>query len=263
MAGEKIIVYDVETQKTFAEVGGYNPEQLRVSYLGVYSFSQDQYFGFFEPDLPKLEVILRTERPTIVGFNSISFDNAVVQPYFKSVQLATLPQVDILAEIYRVLGFRMKLESVAQATLGEGKSGSGLDAIRYFRTGDLQSLAKYCLDDVRLTRDLYVYGQRHGFLLYQAAGEIQRLPVAWSQDNTITKQLEQAYTHHQRCEIQYLHLAGTQRTTRTTAIDILHLTPKTLEAFSHTTNTTATFSIDRILQLTMSNETYAHQTSLF
>lgn len=263
MPGEKMIVYDVETQKTFAEVGGNHYDQLLVSYLGVYSFSQDHYFGFFEPDLPKFEAILQAEQPTIIGFNSISFDNNVVQPYFRHLQLASLPQIDILAEIYRVLGFRMKLESVAQATLGEGKSGSGLDAIRYFRIGDLKSLAKYCLDDVRLTKDLYMYGKEHGFILYHAAGETQRLPVSWAQENTITKQLEQALAQHQRCHIQYLQLKDAQRTVITATIDVLSLTPKLVEAFSHASNTKEIFSVERILKLQLSNETYAHQAKLF
>lgn len=263
MAGEKIIVYDVETQKTFAEVGGNYYDKLLVSYLGLYSFSQDQFFGFFEPDLPKLEAILQVEQPTLIGFNSIHFDNNVVQPYFKKLQLSSLPQIDILAEIYRVLGFRMKLESVAQATLRAGKSGSGLDAIRYFRTGDLKSLAKYCLDDVRLTRDLYLYGKTHGFILYHAAGEIQRLPVSWAQENTITKRLEQAFVKHQRCHITYLQLKELQRDIVATTIDVLNLTPKTVEAFSHVSNAKETFLIERILKLEVSNETYAHQARLF
>lgn len=263
MTAEKIIVYDVETQKTFAEVGGNYYDKLLVSYLGVYSFSQDQFFGFFEPDLPKLEAILQAEQPTIIGFNSIHFDNNVVQPYFKTLQIANLPQIDILAEIHRVLGFRMKLESVAQATLGEGKSGSGLDAIRYFRSGDLKSLAKYCLDDVRLTRDLYLYGKHHGFILYHAAGETQRLPVSWSADNTVTKQLEQALAKHQRCHIQYLQLKDSSRNIITTTIDVLSLTPKTVEAFSQTSNTKETFQVERILKLEVSPETYAHQARLF
>jgi DEAD/DEAH box helicase domain-containing protein len=247
------IVYDLETQKTFAEVGGFNQNsKLGVSFIGLYSYTQNQYFSFYEPDIPKLEAILNTEKPTIIGFNSISFDNVVLQPYFKSLQIATLPQVDILADIHRTLGFRMKLESVAQATLGEGKSGSGLDAIKYYREGNMAALAKYCLDDVRITKDVYEYGCRHGYILYTSGGELFRMPVQWSTTPT----------EHQPVELTILQLSDSARTILTTKADLLDLTDRTVTVYSYRDNDRRDYQLDRISDVTVLSGKSSYQERL-
>ncbi|MDP3970470.1 MAG: ribonuclease H-like domain-containing protein [bacterium] len=257
------IVYDLETQKSFAEVGGFgHNEKLGISYLGLYSYSQGEYFGFFEKDLPKLETIIEREKPTIVGFNSINFDNQVLQPYFTKVQMADLPQVDILADIFNTLGFRMKLESVAQATLGEGKSGSGLDALRYYREGNFDALAKYCMDDVRITRDIYEYGMAHGFILYTSGGDLQRMPVDWSNEDTVVKRIERAYQAHQRMRITYLQINEDNKERIDTEIDILEMSDKSIEVYCHVRNNKHTYHIERILSAEIMDENYSYQASL-
>jgi DEAD/DEAH box helicase domain-containing protein len=263
MPTQSSIVYDLESKKTFAEVGGHHKQaELGVSFLGLYSYSQNKYFSFFEQDLPKLELILQAEKPTIIGFNSISFDNVVVQPYFRSFNISELPQVDILADIYRTLGFRMKLESVAQATLGEGKSGTGLDAIKYYREGNFDALAKYCLDDVRITKDVYDYGCRHGYILYTSGGEYFRMPVQWSTDPTIMQRLVTAFQKHQQITITYLQLTDTARQLHTTLADILDLNDKTVTIYSYSDNSRQIYNLDRILDLAESEQTSAYQERL-
>lgn len=257
------IVYDLESKKTFAEVGGHNQQaQLEVSFLGLYSYTQNKYFSFFEKDLPRLEQILLAEKPTIIGFNSISFDNAVLQPYFRQLQMNSLPQVDILADIFRTLGFRMKLESVAQCTLGEGKSGSGLDAIRYYREGNFTALEKYCLDDVRITKDIYDYGCRHGYILYSSGGESRHMPVSWSNQTPITELLQKAYTDHLKVKLQYLLITETSRSIIDTEADILSLTNTAITVYSYATNSKQVYLIDRILSAELLQQTSAYQASL-
>src|SRR3990167_5484216 len=120
---ENIIVYDLETKKLFEEVGGRpgggvqgNHHLLGVSFLGLYSYSQKKYFGFFENELPILEKILLREKPLVIGFNTKGFDNKVLQPYFQKCDIHALPQLDILEVVYQSLGFRLKLDSLAKAT---------------------------------------------------------------------------------------------------------------------------------------------------
>jgi DEAD/DEAH box helicase domain-containing protein len=228
----------------------------------LYSYTQDKYFSFYETDLPKLEQILLVERPTIIGFNSIHFDNAVIQPYFRQLTMHSLPQVDILDDIYRTLGFRIKLESVAQATLGEGKSGSGLDAIRYYREGNFEALSKYCLDDVRITKDIYDYGCRHGYILYTSGGNSYRMKVAWSDQPTIASQLQAAFTQHQQVELTYLHITETSRVIYKTVADILNLNDKTVTIYSYEYNDKRQCLLDRMLQVTVRTVTSAYQASL-
>jgi len=154
------IVFDIETQNTFQDVGAYNPALLKVSLVGVYFYETDTFESFLEPDLPKLWPRLeRADR--IIGYNTRDFDFPCLQQYYNG-DFKRLPQLDLLAEIERRLGYRIKLDDVAQATLGMGKSGHGLMAVEFWKKGELDKLREYCLQDVRVTRDVYDHALNHG-----------------------------------------------------------------------------------------------------
>ncbi len=174
------VILDLETQKDFTEVGSRNKHHLlRVSIAGIYSYPVNQYQVFTERGLHKLGELL-LEADQVIGFNLLQFDYAVLKPYF-NFALATLPTLDILMEIEKVLGHRISLETVAQATLGTGKTGTGLAAINLYKTGQHEELKKYCLNDVKLTKEIYDYGQKHGKLLYKDFFEIREIPVEFAE----------------------------------------------------------------------------------
>ncbi len=50
--------------------------------------------------------------------------------------------------VQKVLGRRIKLDTLAEATLGKKKSGNGLEAVAWWRNGEVEKVMKYCLDDV-------------------------------------------------------------------------------------------------------------------
>jgi DEAD/DEAH box helicase domain-containing protein len=79
---------------------------------------------------------------------------------------------------------------VAQATLQCSKSGSGWDAIKLFREGRMDELKKYCIDDVRLTKDIYEYGLKNGKILFTSNRDYQmhEVPVQWG--GTVRELLE-------------------------------------------------------------------------
>ena len=172
----KLVVFDVETKKAFDEVGGYFPEKLGVSVSGVW-YGEDPTTPsatlgaggilrvFREEDFPEMFKIFETA-DRIVGFNSIDFDMPALSPYYVG-NLLELPNFDILQEVEREVGYRVKLDALAKETLGVQKGGNGLDAIRYFHDGDWESLAKYCLQDVVITRDLYLKGKKEKKLKYK------------------------------------------------------------------------------------------------
>lgn len=166
MSSANIIVLDIETKRGFDEVGGRNNlGALGVSLVGVYLYQQKEYQAYLEEDFPKLLSLL-AEKPLVIGFNQRRFDFPVLQAYFKNFDLQKLRMVDILEDLTKTLGHRVSLDSVAQATLGIRKSGHGLDAIRYWNTGQIEKLKKYCLDDVRITREIFEYGAKHGEVFY-------------------------------------------------------------------------------------------------
>lgn len=165
----KLIVFDVETKKSFDEVGGYHPEKLEVSVSGVYyrdtENNEEWIRGFREEEFAEMfRYFERADR--IVGFNSISFDMPALSPYYVG-DLLSFPNLDIMVEMEKELGYRPGLDPVAKETLGTQKIGHGLDAIRYYHDNDWESLIKYCLKDVEVTRDIYDYGVKNGHLKFK------------------------------------------------------------------------------------------------
>ncbi|MFH1830908.1 MAG: ribonuclease H-like domain-containing protein [Pseudomonadota bacterium] len=177
---KNIIVFDIETKDAFSDVGGRSWfEKLEISVLGAYDYETDELIAFEEHELDKFADRL-SRRPLLVGFNSRCFDTPILQKYIK-FDLRKLPQLDIMEELTKTLGHRVALDSVARATLSVQKSGSGLKAIRLWREGQLDELKKYCLDDVRITKDIFEYGAAHGELFYvpKFGPGRARVPVAW------------------------------------------------------------------------------------
>jgi len=175
------LVFDLETQKTFEEVGGRDQlEQLKVSVVGVYSYTRDQYLTFEEHQMRELEMMFRNST-RVIGFNVLGFDFPVLAPYL-SFSWRQLKVLDLMRDIERMAGHRVSLDSVAQATLGVKKSGHGLDAIRYYREGNWTALKAYCLQDVKLTKEIYEYGKKHRKVHYTSkhGGEMLSVPVHWS-----------------------------------------------------------------------------------
>jgi DEAD/DEAH box helicase domain-containing protein len=159
------IVFDIETQNTFQEVGGHNLSLLKVSLVGVYFYATNEYKVYFENDLKDLWPLFE-HADRVIGYNIRGFDLPVLNNYYAG-DLMKFPHLDLMDEIVKSTGFRIKLDDVASATNGEGKSGSGLAAVEYWRTGNLEKLKSYCLDDVRITRDVYEFGKKNGFLKYK------------------------------------------------------------------------------------------------
>jgi DEAD/DEAH box helicase domain-containing protein len=162
----KKIVLDLETQKSFQDVGGRGKNHLlKVSVACIYDYSTDKYLSFEEHELAKLSPILQTA-DQIIGYNIKDFDFAVLQPYL-NFNIFEVPYLDLLEEIAKALGHRIKLDTVAQGTLGSGKSGNGLEAILYYQNGRMDLLKKYCLDDVKITKQVYDYALKNAKILYK------------------------------------------------------------------------------------------------
>ncbi|MBU0531659.1 MAG: ribonuclease H-like domain-containing protein [Candidatus Uhrbacteria bacterium] len=175
----KEIVFDIETQNTFDDIGGYKPNLLKISLIGVYFYETDQYEAFMWDELHKLWPLLEhTDR--LIGFNSKHFDIPVMNNYYAG-DLSVLPHLDIMEEVVKSLGHRIKLDAIASSTLGYGKSGTGLQAVQYWREGKIEELKDYCLQDVKVTKEVYEYGLRHGALAYDDfSGERKGIKVDFS-----------------------------------------------------------------------------------
>lgn len=176
----RIVTLDIETQRGFHEVDRKKLHLLKVSVACIHDSATDSYHAYEERELSRLEEVLK-QADLIVGFNIREFDMEVLAPYL-ATPVKSLPVFDLLEEIERVRGHRVSLQSVAQATLQSSKSGSGWDAIKLYREGRMEELKKYCFDDVRITKDVYEYGCKHGKISFVSNRDYgtHDVPVDWA-----------------------------------------------------------------------------------
>lgn len=168
------ITFDIET--TGAALGNaFDPALMELSLVGIHDSSTDTYASFLKEELSMLWPILESA-DVLVGYNSDHFDIPILNRYYAG-DLAAIKSIDLLAEIKDSLGRRLKLDSVAEATLGRKKIGSGLDAVTWWAKGEVEKVRKYCLEDVRITKDVYEYALRNGHLLYMDYGEKKKIPL--------------------------------------------------------------------------------------
>ena len=175
------LVLDLETQKTFDDVGRGNLHKLKVSVVGMYDYLTDEYRIYEESQISAFEERLKMAE-LVIGFNVRRFDLPVLAPYlFLSVE--TLAVLDLMEEIEKVRGHRVSLHSVAQATLGLTKTGEGWNAVSLYEQGRMEELKRYCLNDVRLTKEIYDFGCRDGRVFFISNRDWQKyeVPISWGE----------------------------------------------------------------------------------
>jgi DEAD/DEAH box helicase domain-containing protein len=175
-----LVFFDLETQNLFEDVGGRNYiARLRLACGVTYSTQRADIAVYWESDVPALIDELKSA-DRVIGFNLKGFDYEVLKPYAPNERLAYLPTLDLMDSLYRVLGFRVSLDSVASATLGIGKTADGVQSVAWFRQGLLDKVAEYCKSDVDITRQVYEFGRDNGFVYYLSRlGSKQKVQVNW------------------------------------------------------------------------------------
>lgn len=257
---DDIIVLDLETQKSFDEVGGHDHcDKLLISVCVIYSYNDNKYYDYREDQLKELGEKLKTAK-LIVGFNSKHFDFTVLQPYL-DFDLKPLPHLDILEEITNTLGHRLKLDSVAHSTLGAGKSGDGLDAIWYFKSNDWDKLTRYCTDDVRVTMEVYQYGKNHGYLWFDQGGVHTKIPVKWAEGETVEQLVKSSLASGNQLEIEYLQPNGQPRVTHN--IDVKSINGDRIQAWSQQTQMLSVYNLPLIYSAKIIGKQENFQKSLF
>jgi DEAD/DEAH box helicase domain-containing protein len=81
--------------------------------------------------------------------------------------------------IYKVLGFRVKLDDLAYMTLNKQKTGDGLQSIQWWKEGKVALIEQYCRQDVTITKELYEFGQSHGVIYYSSRYRKTSLRCPW------------------------------------------------------------------------------------
>jgi len=176
------VVFDIETQYLAAEIpGGWsNLPGMKLSCAVVYDVDQAKYYTYIESNVKDLIAHLQASS-LVIGFNTLRFDYGVLQGYTREL-LAKLPSLDLMADLQKKLGHRLSLAHLAEHTLGGAeKSADGLLAVQWWREGKYQQVIDYCQMDVKLTHDLWKFGQdnKHVLFAHKQSGEILKCPVSW------------------------------------------------------------------------------------
>lgn len=176
-----IVYFDLETQKSLHQVGGHGRvHELKISLAVTYSTRDRGYRIFLEEEAGALiDELCRAD--LVVGYNLLGFDYRVLSAY-DIRDLQQLPTLDMMVDLEKTAGFRPKLDSIATATLGVGKTADGMDALRWFQEGRFEEIAEYCCYDVKVTRLVHEFGRSHGclFCTDKSGGPARKLSVAWS-----------------------------------------------------------------------------------
>ncbi len=168
------IIFDIETDGIITTVGN---KQIfpNIYVVCIYDSETDKYSSYTVEQLKDLWPILE-KADLLIGYNSDSFDIPILNKYY-SGDLTKITSLDLLSEIKESLGKRIKLDSVAEATLGRKKTGHGLEAMEWWKQGRIQDVINYCTEDVRITKDIYDYAVKNGCLKYKDINEVKEIKL--------------------------------------------------------------------------------------
>ena len=173
------IVFDIETQNFFPDVGKRDPVLLDISLLAIHDSKDNSYKSFLHTELGDLWPILE-KADLLIGYNSEHFDIPLLNKYYPG-DLTQIKHVDLMKEIKKSLGRRIGLDAVAKATLGIGKSGHASQGLVWWKNGEIEKLRDYCIQDVKITKELYEYALTHGHIKYEDRGVVKeiKLDTTW------------------------------------------------------------------------------------
>ncbi len=169
------VTFDIETTNFFTDTGSNDPASLTLACVCIHDSQTGQFTSYFEKDLKRLWPILE-KTDILIGFNSDHFDIPILNKYY-SGDLRRLKSIDLMKEMRKTLGRRIGLNAVAEATLGKKKIGDGVHANVWWRQGEKQKVVDYCIDDVRLTRELYDFALTQRHLKYRDGKMLKELAL--------------------------------------------------------------------------------------
>ncbi len=180
----RYVVFDLETQNIFSDVGSSDPSALSISVVSAYDYGTDTYTTVSVDELADLWPVIE-QADALVGYNSNHFDIPLLNKYYPG-DLSHIKSIDLLESIKQSLGRRLRLDVIAQATVGAKKSGHGLDAVRWWREGKIDEIKKYCQQDVKVTKKVFDYALLHGHVLFKDGSRKREIPLdtsTWGEKN--------------------------------------------------------------------------------
>ncbi len=174
-----IVYFDLETQKSAAEVGGWDKKRDMKMSVGVTYNTHDEQYQIYSEDQVNDLVKQLTRADVVVGFNIINFDYEVLHGY-TPLDMHSIPTLDLMVDLEKTLGHRVSLDAVAKTTLNAPKIADGLQALKWWKEGKLMEIAEYCCFDVKITKQLHEYGRQYGEVSFvDRVGQKRTVKVKW------------------------------------------------------------------------------------
>jgi DEAD/DEAH box helicase domain-containing protein len=171
----RVITFDIETSNTFDEVGSASAADLDLAVICIHDSETGEITSYLQEDLNKLWPIME-KADALVGWNSDHFDIPLLNKYYEG-DLTKIKSIDLMNELKKSCGRRIKLDYVAQATLGEAKSADGLQSIIWWRQGKIDEVIEYCKQDVNVTRKIYDYAMKNKSLKFIKDGQTSEFEI--------------------------------------------------------------------------------------
>ena len=185
------ITFDIETANVLPTMARQDVTRLDLAVVAIHDSENGAFSSYTQEELPKLWPIIE-KADTLIGFNSDSFDIPLLNKYYPG-DLTQIRSIDLLVEVQKALGRRVRLQSLAEATLKAGKSGDGLQSVRWWQEGLYDKVREYCIMDVKITRELYDYALKNGALKYKDLNQNKDLKLDTS--SWQVPQSPAAFTH--------------------------------------------------------------------
>ena len=181
----RVVTFDIETANWLSDTGSNDPADLSIAVVGIHDSETGEYQSFLEHEFPRLwKIIEGTDM--LVGYNSDHFDIPLLNKYYPG-DLSRIKSLDLMKEVHDVLGRRLKLDTIAEGTLGQKKIADGIQSLRWWKAGEVDKVREYCIKDVELTRRIFDYALEHSSIKYRDLGKLREIKLntsAWLSGNS-------------------------------------------------------------------------------
>jgi DEAD/DEAH box helicase domain-containing protein len=178
---KNIVYFDLETQKSAQEVGGWGKiGEMLMSIGATYSTQTGRYKIYAESEVDAfIKELFRAD--LVVGFNHQRFDFTVLEHY-TMLDFKQIPSLDLMLDIEKKIQHRISLDAIAEASCGINKTAEGLQALQWWKQGKVMQIAEYCCYDVKVTRLVHEYGAANGHIKFKSNKTqlLTEVPVEWS-----------------------------------------------------------------------------------
>jgi DEAD/DEAH box helicase domain-containing protein len=171
----RIITFDIETANWMSDVGTSQPADLTIALVCIHDSETNEFRSFFEPELPHLWKILE-RADLLIGYNSDHFDIPLLNKYYPG-ELTRIRSLDLMKEVQNIVGRRLRLDAIADGTLGKKKIGDGAQSLKWWRAGEIDKVREYCLKDVEITKEIFEYALENGHIKYRELGKVREVKL--------------------------------------------------------------------------------------